>query len=58
MPKIKDLQNIDFSNYRRVLPDKPLNSPDPVLENILVRFERLESAFRTMKRPTKEECAE
>jgi hypothetical protein len=28
MPKIKDLQNIDFSNYRRVLPDKPINAPD------------------------------
>ena len=41
MPKIKDLQNIDFSKYRRVLPDKPINSPDPVLENILARLERL-----------------
>jgi hypothetical protein len=58
MPKIKDLQNIDFSNYERVLPDKTINSPNPVLENILARLERLESAFRTMNRQTKEECAE
>ncbi len=28
MPKIKDLQNIDFSNYERVLPDKPISAPD------------------------------
>jgi hypothetical protein len=28
MPKIKDLQNIDFSGYERVLPDKPINVPD------------------------------
>jgi len=28
MPKIEDLQNIDFSGYVRVLPDKAINAPN------------------------------
>jgi len=28
MPKIEELQNIDFSGYEPVLPDKPINAPN------------------------------
>ncbi len=28
MPPIKDLLNVDLSNYTRVLPDRPINAPE------------------------------
>jgi hypothetical protein len=41
MPKIKDLQNIDFSNYQRVLPDKPINAPNEHEQQLVAIIRRI-----------------
>jgi hypothetical protein len=41
MPTIAELHNIDLSNYRRVLPDKPINAPDEHEQQLVAIIRRI-----------------